>query len=279
MHWKLIQGIQVALGQSRFEAAVELAQELIRLEPDNGWAQAMLCYAWSDLNRLDEAVAAGLEAVRLEPTSSDSHFSLGRALHYAECPQALLPIQEAVRLEPDEACFWWAISAVHYEARNGHQALEAAEQGLSIDAEEPDCLKQRALALALLGRAEEAIEAMETAFAQQPDYRFHEGAAGWVYLELRDWESAVVHLRRGLAIDPHSSWVHEGMGLALVGMEKVEAGVEHLLESLRLSPWGGRRARSVLKKLGRAAPRRRRVRWPANLWPYAARAAKGARDE
>jgi tetratricopeptide (TPR) repeat protein len=274
MHWKLIQGIQVALGQLRFEAAVALARELIRLEPEYGWAYSTLCCALSDLNRLDEAVAAGLEGVRLDPADAYAHFLLGRAVHYAESPRAMLPLMEAVRLEPDDACFWWAISAAHFDDGNGQKALEAAEHGLSIDPDEADCLKQRAMALALLGKEEAAIEAMETAFARQPGYRFHEGAAGWMYLELGDLESAVVHLMRALAIDPHSAWVHEGMGLALVGLEKPDAGAEHLLESLRLSPWGGRRSRPVLKKLGHAAPPRRRLRLPKELWPY----GKGERE-
>lgn len=268
MHWKLIRGIQVAMGQSRFEAAVAMSQELIRLEPEYAWAYATLCSALSDLYRLDEAVAAGLAAVRINPADAYGHFLLGRAVHYAECPLAMLPLQEAVRLAPDDACFWWAISAVHFDDGNGKAALEAAEHGLSIDPEEADCLKQRAMALALLGNEEAALEAMETAFARRPGYRFHEGAAGWIYLELRDWESAVVHLKRALAIDPHSAWVHEGMGLALVSLEKPKPGAEHLLESLRLSPWGGKRSRPVLKKLGRTAPPRRKLRLPKGLWRY-----------
>ncbi|MDX1947088.1 MAG: tetratricopeptide repeat protein [Pirellulaceae bacterium] len=268
MHQKLIQGIQIAHSQSRFEATIRMARELIQLDPECALAYRALGSSLADLNQLDEAVAAGFEAVRLDPQDGYSHFTVGRVLHLAECPQALIPLTEAVKLVPEESGFWWAISATHFDNGDGPQALQAAEQGLSIDPEEPDCLKQRAMALALVGDAKGAIQAMELAFARRPTFRFNDGAAGWMYLQLNELMLAATHLRQALTIDPHAAWVHEGLGMALVGLNQLDQGLEHLLESVRLNPWAGRRARAGLRKLNIAVPPRRTLRLPTHLWRY-----------
>jgi Flp pilus assembly protein TadD len=64
------------------EAAVKIAREALRLEPDNALSHAVLGRAFAHMNRYPLAVPEFETAVRLDPGNAQLHFSLAQAYRH-----------------------------------------------------------------------------------------------------------------------------------------------------------------------------------------------------
>jgi len=67
------------LSQGRVDQAITLLQARKQTSPQDAEAHHLLCRAYFELERWDDATAAGQRAVALQPSNSDYHLWLGRA--------------------------------------------------------------------------------------------------------------------------------------------------------------------------------------------------------
>ncbi len=87
-----------------FNQAIELIDQALALQPDNGEAYLLRGVALSQVNQPQAATEAFQKAVMLQPTNSKAHFNL--AVHYSRLGQKDLGLdaaQEALRLDPAHA--------------------------------------------------------------------------------------------------------------------------------------------------------------------------------
>lgn len=121
--------------QGELEEALEQYQEAARLQPQNADFQQDIGIIASRLGRLDRALQAFEKAIELRPGSTTAHWLLAQLLQLQGRPEAAVERYDAVlQLDP-----------LHAEARTG-----------------------RALALAQLGRSEEARLALASLLDEQP---------------------------------------------------------------------------------------------------------------
>ena len=148
------------------QSAVVLVQRALALDPHDPWVHfaACLVYLWD--KRHDESLAAGRQALELEPNFAPAHEALGASLIYAGRPGKALPhLDTAMRLNP----FY------------------------------PDIyLYTVGLAYCLLGRYTEAIEVLRRRLARNPASEFTHvllaachGHLGETELARADWAAAL----------------------------------------------------------------------------------------
>lgn len=90
------------LYQYRAEEALQVAEEAVRIAPDNPRAQALLCLALLTNGRAEEAISAGLRAEQLAPDYAEAKAYLSMAYYNAGRPnQAFAKGDEAVLLDPN----------------------------------------------------------------------------------------------------------------------------------------------------------------------------------
>src|SRR6185295_1356907 len=93
------------------------------------------------------------------------------------------------------------LSRIEFERGNWADALNAADAGLAIDAENNMSLHYRSLALTRLGRQEEARRDQETLLAADPEDPHSHAARGWTLLNEGDPVKAKEHFLEALRLD------------------------------------------------------------------------------
>jgi hypothetical protein len=91
-----------AAGEGRMEEAARLMQQSVETGPAPAYYFRNLCEVYRQLDRYDEALAAGLEAVARDPADALAHANLS-VLRYnrAEPAEAIASAERAIALDPD----------------------------------------------------------------------------------------------------------------------------------------------------------------------------------
>jgi tetratricopeptide (TPR) repeat protein len=119
--------------QSRFDDAVTVYKEVLRLAPDNQAAQSNLGSTYFRLQRLDEALQAFREAVRLNPNDAEARQNLGAGLAATgSYDAAITEYIQATTLKPDLATAHYSLGVLYQETNNKPKAIEELTRYLQI---------------------------------------------------------------------------------------------------------------------------------------------------
>jgi tetratricopeptide (TPR) repeat protein len=125
--------------------------------------------------KLEEAIAAWREAIRLRPAHALAHNNLGAALvKQGKWAEAIPELREAIRLQPDLAL--------------AHDNLGAAPQGQ--------------------GKLAEAIAASREAIRLQPDLALAHANLGAALVKQGKWAEAIPELREAIRLQPDLAMAH-----------------------------------------------------------------------
>ena len=156
-------------GQRRYADAEREFKQVLLADPHHADAHAMLALCLAEQKRLPEATEEADAAIGLAPHSAFAHYARSRIMsdrqRYDEAESA---ITEALRLNSFDPDYYAMLASIRLATRCWPAALEAAENGLSIDAEHPACVNLRAAALVQLGRKAEAGQTIGAALARDP---------------------------------------------------------------------------------------------------------------
>jgi tetratricopeptide (TPR) repeat protein len=227
--------------QQRFPAAEEELRQSLAIEPDDGFAHALLSLCLARRPGRGGSHQRAQQAIHLAPDFPLAHYALASVFHDRNrLAEALASIHEAIRLDPEDADYPALEAQIHLDARRWAQALEAAERGLQLDSEHVTCTNLRAIALVKLGRKAEAGATIDAALRRNPDNAVTHANQGWTYLEESEPRKALEHFREALRLDPTNEWARAGLvealkarnivyGLMLryfLWMSKLSAGVQ-----------------------------------------------------
>lgn len=218
-----IQRAMILQQQRRFAEAEEQWRQAIMATPQEGRLHAMLAFCMMQREGgeappkvLDEAQGEAQAAIGMTPDDAFAHFVLAQVLFRRNrIHDAADAIGEAIRLDPYDPDYFSLRGWIRMEQRDWRGALHAAEQGLAIDAEHPNCNNLRAMALVKLGRRAEAGQTIDSTLARDPDDAFTHANRGWALLHENKPTDALHHFREALRLDPTSEWARAGIVEAL----------------------------------------------------------------
>lgn len=153
----------VAEAEGRDGEAIERFSAAVRLDPAYLDAQASLADALRRTGRVEASLEHYAKVLALDPSASPSRFGYAMALvRLRRYPEARDWLREAVSLHPDQPGIAHALARLLAAApddrvRNGREALQIVEQ-LQRQGASPTLSETMAMALAELGRFEEAVE-------------------------------------------------------------------------------------------------------------------------
>jgi tetratricopeptide (TPR) repeat protein len=197
--------------QGDWRRVVPAARQALAGDPEDATAHALLALGLAHLEQGDEAVEAGRRAVALGPDLAFAHYAHGWALLEAsDVAGAERAAREALRLDPD-ADEHALLAQVHIRQRRWRDALDIAERGLSVDPEHAPSANFRALALANLGRADEAVAGVHEVLALDPDDAYAHANRGWLMLRQSRPKDALESFKAALRLDPTMDWARYGV--------------------------------------------------------------------
>src|ERR1700688_1133134 len=99
----LLDEAQAALDKNNFEAAIAPLQKFLAEKPDVAFAHFQLAYAYTGLNRAEEARAEYERCIALEPKMAEAQLNLGILLLEKDAAAAVAPLRSAVDLMPSQS--------------------------------------------------------------------------------------------------------------------------------------------------------------------------------
>ena len=152
-----------------YHSVISIWTDTVAQRPDNSRAHSLLSLALEKADRLDEAIAAAREAVRLAPGSAEMHYNLGCSLlKTGRSDEAVQSFDEALRLKPDYAEAHCNLSVALLNLRRGREALSHLEAALQLKPDYADAHFNLANLLARAGQLHEAIPHYENAVRLEP---------------------------------------------------------------------------------------------------------------
>jgi tetratricopeptide (TPR) repeat protein len=201
---------------SRYKEAEQELRGALAEQPHNAQAHSLLALCVLKQERLDEAQAEAEQAIALEPDWPNAHYVRSIVLeHRNKFAEAATSAREALRLDPSDPDNYARLGFVNFRQGLWQAAFDAAEKGLSFDAEHEDCGNLRTLALTRLGRKREAIANVDESLARNPDDAFAHANKGWALLHQGKPKPALEHFREALRLDPTFEYARAGMVEAL----------------------------------------------------------------
>lgn len=159
-----------ALLQGKWEETVRLHRALIEKQPGNGRAYYHLGYAYGQLEKFSEEIAAYREAIRLGVREGNLYYNLGLALATAweDHDGAIGAFQEGLRLTPDDPDLWYNLGVAYLSKRDFTRARDTFQAALERDPNHLEARNNLAHALVGLGDHAGARAAWEAILRMDP---------------------------------------------------------------------------------------------------------------
>ncbi len=194
-------GRLLAVGQAH--EAKRNVQQVLRLEPDNSDAHALLAIIAVTQNEKDQAFDLATKAVTLNQQSAAAYLALSytQQAHF-EIEAALKSVQKAVTLDADNALAWARIAELQMSLGDLDRALDSARHAVNL----------------------------------QPDLAKTQTVLGFANLLQIDTQTAKTIFTRAIALDQADPMPRLGLGLALIRESELEAGRIELEIAASLDP-------------------------------------------
>ena len=163
-------GLGSAYGRlNRHEEAIAAYLQALNIDPDYVEALIGLGNAYSVLNRHDEAIVAYREALGKNPEFAEAWFNLGNAcVKRNRFDEAVVPYRESLRINPKNAMAWNNLGISYGNLKRHGEAVEAFQQHLLLNPS-ADAWENLVIAYTQSGNREAALDALQRLQRLYPD--------------------------------------------------------------------------------------------------------------
>lgn len=164
----LLDEAQAALDKNNFEAAIAPLQKFLAEKPDVAFAHFQLAYAYTGLNRADEARAEYERCIVLDPKMAEAQLNLGILLLEKDPAAAVAPLRRAVDLMPSQSRPRFLLGVALERSGDLAGAAESFESASHLNAGDTEALTHLGGVYLQLKKPAEAEKKFRTALERQP---------------------------------------------------------------------------------------------------------------
>jgi tetratricopeptide (TPR) repeat protein len=207
---------RLLLQQSRVNEAVKQLEQALAIDPDNDEALAIMARCKFDVKDYQAGIDLLNNALQIDPENTYYFYLLGFGFYKLNNnAKAIQYLETSIHIDPYFAESFGLLAYIYIEEIKFDKALENANTGLAIEAENITCLNARSIALNKLKRVDEAEETMQDALSKDPDNEYTHATIGWNYIEKGKHILATNHFREALRINPNYSSAKAGLKEAI----------------------------------------------------------------
>ena len=129
----LLADAQTALDGKDYAAAAKDYQSYLEKKPDDAAVHFQLGYAYTAMQKLDDAKLQYQKAIELNPKMSEAYLNLGLALLDSDPKAAIAPLQKAAELLPTQPRAKFALGVANERSGNAAQAVEQYRAAEKLD--------------------------------------------------------------------------------------------------------------------------------------------------
>ena len=164
----LLNEAQHDIDTNSFEAAISPLQKFIAEKPDVAYAHFQLAYAFTALQRSDEARAEYERTIALDPKMSEAYLNLGILLTEREPAAAVSPLRKAVELLPAQSRPRILLATAQEQSGDFPGAADSLEGAVHLDPRDTQAVLHLASLYLHLKRPAEAETKFRDALNVQP---------------------------------------------------------------------------------------------------------------
>lgn len=221
----------------RLDEALEAYDQAIKLQPDYAWAWARKGRTLRLLGRFDAALACYNKALELEPKYAWAWNGKGIILERIKQFEAALSCFEmATELNHNEVWYWYNRADVLQNLERYHEAIPLLENGLQLDPAHANSWAKLGQIYRLLNHFEEAITAYEEAIRLDDDYAWAHNGCGLALKALGRTRDALMYFRRAATHQPNDVLHWYNLTEALVDLGEYEEAITPAREATRTDP-------------------------------------------
>jgi tetratricopeptide (TPR) repeat protein len=201
-----------------------------RAFPSSVEAYERLGRAFGELGRWEDACRAYRERIRLDRQNPMAHYQLGVVLlERLERPEeALGPLLEALRLQPDYANALYAVGAARARLEQNAEALDYFKKAINLNTRDGRAYEGLAASLSKLGQLEEAARYYRAAVTLLPEPATAFEGLGRCLLRLRLYDEATKAFAEATKLEPLFGEAYGGLGVALNMLRRYDEAVRAL---------------------------------------------------
>jgi tetratricopeptide (TPR) repeat protein len=190
----------------------------------------------------DQAIGVARRAVEVEPGDADARHFLARTLleTHGDDPEAvneaLMQLQEGLRLRPDDAVPLWYFASNFFEQRKTDAAVEKLQALLTANANQENAHYYLGLVADRQGRTGEAVAQYQAALERDPANAEAWHKLGLILVTEGRLSQAIGYFRKAVQLNPTFTMARCNLGVALEQQGKTAQAIAQFEEALRLKP-------------------------------------------
>jgi Flp pilus assembly protein TadD len=166
----LLDEAQAALDKNNFEAAIPPLQKFLAEKPDVAFAHFQLAYAYTGLNRADEARAEYERCVAIDSKMAEAQLNLGILLLEKDPAAGVAPLRRAVDLMPGQSRPRFLLGVALERSGDLAGAAEAFESAVHLNAGDTEALTHLGDAYLQLKKPVDAERKFRLVLENQPKF-------------------------------------------------------------------------------------------------------------
>ena len=200
------------------------------------------------------------EAERRQQNAAEVRANLDQGLQLygqGEYAQALEVFDTAIGLDDKQPALWANLGNTYSKLNQDEQALEAYQTAINLAPDDPTLYQNLGGIYASMGDMEKAQELYEkavslSAYGDPKDAAANYYNMGVTLINSGKTPEAIDALRKAIEADPSYAEAHYQLGVCLLGVNEMEASLEHFKEYLELVPEGANAevAKALIDQLG-----------------------------
>ena len=229
------------LDKQDYAGAEALLKKYLEAHPDNYAAWYDLGFAYHQLGKRDDSIAAYRKSVSAKPDVFESNLNLGVELAEARDAQAEQYLRAATRLNPASNVTqghmraWLALGHL-LEDSKAEEAIGAFQQAAALDPKNPEPHLDAGALLEKQRKAGEAESEYQRALSLAPDSSNALVALSNLYMRSKQFSDAQAVLRKLVALHPNEAGAHLQLGRMLAIAGKNDEAASEMEAGLKLDP-------------------------------------------
>lgn len=232
----LLRQAEDAIEKKNYAAAAEALQSYLAQRPGDAAAHFQLGYAYSGLERAEEAQAEYRKAIALNAKLAAAHLNLGLTLFERDPAAAVEPLRAAAEMLPDQSRPRFLLGLALERSGNLSGAIEQYQAAQGLNPKELEIRLALGRALLRSDRAAEAEAQFREALTLRADSASARLGLANSLLALKNLEGAAQELRAYLEQRPKEQESRLQLAAILVRLNRYDQAREELDRSDRAAP-------------------------------------------
>ncbi|WP_293339151.1 tetratricopeptide repeat protein [Microcoleus sp. CAWBG58] len=227
------------LVKGKIQEAIAACHQAIKIRPDYTHAYVTLGNALQAVGKIEAAIRSYSQALELQPNFAEVRANIG-SMYFKmnRLEEAIAHYQQAIVLSPDLAGAHWNLGKVYHKHGNIDGAIACFQRTSELNPQlvGADFHFNLGNRLFTQGKRDEAIASYEKAIAIKPDWAEAYGNIASARSQQGNFDAAIIAYQQAVALKPELEVLHFNLANSFMQQYNYEAAIANYQNTLKIKP-------------------------------------------